>query len=62
MNHLNTYIMKKSKLSIQKFKIAALNDPSKIMGGTAAGDDGNTGTGNQVKIPKKCFFGSLIYR
>ena len=61
MNHLNTYIMKKSKLSIRKFKIAALNNPSKIMGGTGTGaDDGGTNTGNTKDGKERCLLTSLI--
>lgn len=52
--------MKKNKLSIQKFKIAALNNPSKIIGGTGAGDT-ITGTGtNDKKEPVACYLTSLI--
>jgi hypothetical protein len=61
MNHLNTCIMKKSKLSLEKFKIAALNNPSKIMGGTGTGvDDGATNTGNTNDIKERCLLTSLI--
>ncbi|AUC78260.1 hypothetical protein CW736_02060 [Nonlabens sp. MB-3u-79] len=53
--------MKKSKLSIRKFKIATLNDPSKIMGGTGTGaDDGGTNTGNTNDGKERCLLTSLI--
>jgi hypothetical protein len=55
MNHLNTYIMKKSKLSLEKFKIAALNNPSKIIGGTGGANNGDltNGTGQPNEEPQK---------
>lgn len=55
--------MKKSKLSIQKFKIAELKHASQIIGGTGVDEGGET-TGethtNDRKNKKKCIFGSAV--
>jgi hypothetical protein len=52
--------MKKSKLSLEKFKIAILNNPSKIIGGTGSGDTvTNTGTADK-KETVECYLTSLI--
>ena len=40
--------MKKNKLSLEKFKIAKLNNPSKIIGGNIV-DNGETGKGKCIK-------------
>ncbi len=44
--------MKNNKLNLEKFRIAKLNNPSKILGGNG-GDAGETGKG-------KCVKGSLL--
>ncbi len=39
--------MKKKKLTLEKFTIAKLNNPSKIFGGNEATDGGETGKGDK---------------
>lgn len=50
--------MKKNKLSIEKFRIAKLNNPSKIYGGSGI-DDGGTGTGDK-EVKEICIAKSEI--
>ena len=61
--------MKKSKLSFQKFKIAALKNPSQIIGGTGAGNNDDddiptltidTGTGGPIRPKDKCAGNSRV--
>ncbi|WP_417784568.1 hypothetical protein [Tenacibaculum sp.] len=46
-NNLIKNIMKKKKLTLEKFTIAKLNNPSKIFGGNEATDGGETGKGDK---------------
>jgi hypothetical protein len=61
MNNLNTYIMKKSKLSLEKFRVSKLSNLSNVVGGTDVGGGGTTGTQtDDEKVKLVCILGSII--
>lgn len=61
MNPLNTYIMKKSKLSFNKFRVSKLSNLSNVVGGTDVGDGETTGTQtDDEKVKQICILGSII--
>lgn len=47
--------MKKQKLTLEKFTVLKLKNPSKILGGNDGTDGGETGKGN------KCYLGSAVF-
>lgn len=49
--------MKKNKLTLDTFKIAAFSNKSSIVGGTGVGDDTQT---DRTRVQENCKFTSLI--